>query len=875
MGACRKVYNIAKKNNLTPILGLEAYFRPEGQCPILAKHGITGAELEHYYNEIYKYGHITMHAMDQVAYEALVKTLSKAHLNRAERHGSEVKPLFNWEDLEFLGQYNITMTSGCLVGIISRHLLKEERYDIALDYYERLRTIPKPGNFIVEVFPHKCTHKWENGVFVHFADGTKQKFYAKKKLRTENGELTAEELYRRSKTNKQLTGIKNRHKWDEFDPKEIAKVEFIEDFIQNECTSYAPDGDLQLPANKFLIALAERYGDSIIISDDSHFSHPEAYLIQTAKLRGAGGGGWPFHNSYHRMSSEEVAPHFLQYMGIPKAKFENWIDNGLNWASKFKDFKFSDSKQLPTSFYPKDSLGYLKTLIDKHGRMDWNDPVRVARLKQEIGWLHNNGTIDLLPYFFPPEEVMDLYNQKEVLSGPGRGSSAALLINYLLEITHVDPIEHDLPLERFITPDRIKSGKLPDVDMDFSDRSFIDDQENGWLKTRFGENAAKISTSVLMRVKSSIKDVARYKHGAVSEEIENLCKKMPNPIQGVSDWDQVFGYVGDDGKEVKGFIDTSPALQEYVAKYPDDWEIVKKMLGLSRTRSQHACAVVLADKKISDFIPLMKIGDSTCTQYTAESVEEAGGVKLDFLTISSLKDIGDTIKLVQSRYLEEPLDKTVYIDGVPTPRHRILPFENKLCDIWKLPEEQKVFNKVALGDTETVFQFNTASAKKWLKYFAHTDASGNPIIRSVHDMALFTALDRPGPLDALNSAGKNMLVEYSNRARGQPYTDSMEVLEELLPETLGVIAYQESLQKVYQNLTGCTGSEAEEFRSNAAKKKADKVLAAYPFFIERASEKIGREQAEQLWVQLQTFLNTASAKPMRKATRRLDTPVRS
>src|SRR6185437_5388781 len=134
-------------------------------------------------------------------------------------------------------------------------------------------------------------------------------------------------------------------------------------------------------------------------------------------------------------------------------------------------------------------------------------------------------------------------------------------------------------------------------------------------------------------------------------------------------------------------------------------------------------------------------------------------------------------------------------------------------------------------------------------------------IDSIATMAYFTALDRPGPLDAYvtnpeDEEGKkhNMLVEYARRARGAPKSpDILPIFDELLPHMNGIMITQEAMQYMYQTLTGCSGPEAEEFRSNVAKKKMAKVEKAYLPFLEHASKKIGRENAEAVWKNFITF----------------------
>lgn len=858
MGACREAYDLAKKAKITPILGLEGYVRDD-DCEILAASGIQKDD-KNSYAEYNKYYHMTFHALDQTAYEALVKELSLADY-RAEQHGSERKPLFTWEQVERLGAYNMTMTSGCLIGMVQRHLLAD-RPDIAIKYYEKLRSIPKPGNFYVEVFPHKCDKYWVSGVFVTLEGGEKLKYWKQKKLRTTlYDDIHAEDLAKvamRGKPVGKLVAVMNNRKWEEVEPKEIVEVKVVEDFMQNECRPWCPDGDVQRGANLFMMQMAKTRGDKMLISDDAHFARPEEKIVQDSRLGGSG-GSWKFHNSYHRQDSNEAYAYFKDVLNMSERDYEALVDSNLEWASRFKDFKFVDRKTLPTSFYPKDTLAHLKKLIDKHGRMDWGDSVRVARLKKEIDLLHFNGKIDLLPYFFLGEEVCWLYEQNGLLTGPGRGSAAGLSVAYYLGITHVDPLKFGLSEDRFLTKDRIDDGKLPDIDQDLPDRELLTHPEHGWLYKRFGACVAAISTNTMLRLKSSIKDVHRSLHGRVDPEIEVLCKKLPVPPQGIDDSDFVFGYRGDDGKEVKGLLEESKELQEYVQKFPKEWEIVKKMLGIARQKSRHACAYVIADEPISNFIPLTTISGIRTTQYTAPSVEAVGGLKMDFLGLNSLKDIGAAIKLVQKRTGGDFV-KDYRLSGKRVPGFRIVPHPTSgdPMDIWDLPEDQAVFNDIAESRTDTVFQLNTNSAKGWLKQFNFEKRPGVKAIDSIEAISAFTALDRPGPLDAkvkdpITGREHNMLVEYANRAKGYPATDPIKALNDMLPETHGVMVYQEQLQRIYQHVTGCTGIEANTFRTNVAKKKMAKVLEAYPNFIEKGALKIGKEDAEKVWEQTVTF----------------------
>jgi DNA polymerase III alpha subunit len=167
------------KGKLTPILGNEAFFRDDN-CDFLGQLGISKDENGTYVEHL-KYMHLTMHALDEDAYKTMCRLISAADL-RAERHGSERKPLYNWENLEELGSKNITFGSCCLIGMVGAHLFRHNDTITAEKYYQRLRGTVKPGNFYVELFPHVCDRNWGKGVFLKYSDGTQEKFDEGKNL---------------------------------------------------------------------------------------------------------------------------------------------------------------------------------------------------------------------------------------------------------------------------------------------------------------------------------------------------------------------------------------------------------------------------------------------------------------------------------------------------------------------------------------------------------------------------------------------------------------------------------------------------------------------------------------------------------------------
>lgn len=488
-----KAYDLAKKNNLIFCAGLEFYSRDDN-CPILTKNGIAktstiprGADkdkwkIEHPTGSFYdyaKYYHGTLGLRDFKAYKAAVRLLSKADA-RSEVHGSQRKPIFGWPEIEELATYNTTLGSSCLGGLVARHLTKEDasqetKISIAKDYFEHLLHLYKE-RFYVEVFPHVCDREFIKGVFieVEHPSGTKEtlKYSFDKTIRTNVGDFKAEIVADSKQKHEYLISVSHYRIWTDFEaPLKILSIEKKEGFVQNACCPWSPNGDVQFGANVFMLGMAKKYNVPILCSDDAHFTDPKAKMVQDVRLSQQ--GGWRFYGSYHRKSSSEAFEHFNQKHNISESVFEGWVENSYSWAQGFKDFKFDSTPQLPTKFFPKDTLGFTKELINKVGRMPKNDPRYIERVKKELEILHKNGSVDLLPYFHLANEVCTLYQNQGELMNVGRGSAAGCLLSYLLGITHLDPIKHDLSLERFITKTRIVSNRWPDIDLDFNSRDLL------------------------------------------------------------------------------------------------------------------------------------------------------------------------------------------------------------------------------------------------------------------------------------------------------------------------------------------------------------------------------------------------------------------
>jgi DNA polymerase-3 subunit alpha len=721
-----------KKGKISPILGIELYMQAPFQDEIRK-------EFESYYRSINNwdekqadkiekkireaYVHLTVHFKDEFAYQYFCKLTPKMEERAIVKFG-ERKPVCTLEEL-YGAAGHITICSSCLVGTVARFLNWEidrkenksfKRPDLAIKAYHTIREIAGKDDFFVEIFPHEVTHNWKAGE----KDGSTQ-----------------------------------------------------------GCFEPIPNGDLQLEPNNFIRQLAKENGDRLIISLDSHFALPSQKFIQDAKL-GNGREAWKFHASYHIMSTDECAPYFQKVMGATDRDIEEWVDNSYLWASRFDHFNLTMAKDrwiLPEM--TEDWMTWLKSRLDYHGRMNWNDPIMVTQLQKELKVFTNNGTINLISYFTVPEMVARFCRENGILMF-ARGSAPGSLLLYLLGVSGINPLKHDLNFERFITEGRIKSGSLPDVDMDFSDRDRVLDM----LKNEFGDRFLQLSIDTKLKIKSSVKDAARFMYGEVSADIDNYCSKLPTPPQGVDEHDFVFGYEDSDGNHIDGLIEVDPNLKELAAKYPDLWEHAQSMMGIIRQKSQHACGCIIGNVPIQEIAPTFTLNSTRLCGLSPKFAEMVGLVKYDFLSVTMLTTLEKARSNIQKQ------------KGI-------------LVDLDNLPDEAEVYRRLGNGDTVGVFQLDTPTVRPGLAKIKPTNRDG---------IANLTALYRPGTMDAKADDGRTLVEIYIACSQGEPIRYVHQDLEPILKDTFGLALFQEQTLRIFRDIAGMTYEEAEVVRRAIGKK---------------------------------------------------------
>ena len=793
-----------QKRAIKFIPGIEVYFK-DVSCPLTIG---TPAERCKYFT-------LTIYAHDQAAYQELAKIVSRRDFPTIEIY-EETQNLWAWKHLEELSKLNVSIVLGgvhCIVGkvvLAGVPAVAQMVFDkLYLMFGERLN---------LSIMCESWTKKYSQVVEINYTDGSKDSMLA--------GDTVATDRMTRGGV-KAIELVEGRHS------KVLSKVvckmySIVDKFVASAKVHRGflplPGGDASLTVNKFLYSMSLKYASRVLATDYAYFANREDKIVQTMRMEGTD----KLQPTFNMKDAKEIYAYLSTTMGLTPGQAVEIFKNNDAWAAGFDAFELKYEWRLAKT--EGNALQKAMEIIKAKGRMKWDDPKYVSRLKEELEVIAKNPVKDLTPYFLPIRDVLDFYSKSGFLTGPGRGSAGGSLFVYLLGITHVNPFEYDLPFNRFFSMDRIMMKELPDIDVDLESRIPLvgEDGHSGYLYNTYGDKAAQISTRTTIRLKSAIADANRYLTGKVQPEVLAFTKGLPTPPQGWTDLDFVFGPEDEDGDRSGGLMDTSEDLQKFIAAHPGEWEIVSKAMGLTRAYSRHASAFVVADVPIQDVVPTK---NGNITQYEAKDAEAAGLIKYDFLVINALADVRVALELIKK--------KAGVTDAV-----EYFPHKGGRTFIWDLPKDPEVFRSVWDGATETAFQISTVSMTPFVKQM---------LPESIIDIATLLALVRPGPLDFVNpESGRNMVEEYMLLRKGDIEGD-LKALADLLPETFGVIVFQEQLGKIARDLCGFSGAAAELLRKHMAKKNMSELIKIKPDFMEGAQKKIPLEVAEQIWERMVTF----------------------
>ena len=417
---------------------------------------------------------------------------------------------------------------------------------------------------------------------------------------------------------------------------------------------------------------------------------------------------------------------------------------------------------VPSGAAPMDELRRLAEagIAGRYGRAT---AVIQERLAYELSVIAKTG---FASFFLIVQDFVNWAKNQGIVVGPGRGSAAGSIASYLLNITNVDPLKYNLLFERFLNPERIA---MPDFDIDFAD--VRRDEVLRYVEQRYGsDHVSQIITFGTMAARAAIRDVGRVLGLPYA-----YCDRVAKLIPMFATLDKAMAEVA----ELKDIYQNDPEAKRLL-------DGAKKLEGVARHASRHACGVIITKEPLDHYVPLQYAGPddkSIITQYSLHPIEDLGLLKIDFLGLSNLTTLETCIRLVKkTRGIDLDLDASAYDDPA-------------------------TFRLLQRGETTGVFQLESGGMRRYLRELKPT---------SLEDIIAMVALYRPGPMELIPQfiAGKHGKVKPT-------YLDPR--LEPILRPTYGVAVYQEQVMQLARDIAGFTLGEADVLRK-AVGKKITKLL---------------------------------------------------
>ena len=396
-------------------------------------------------------------------------------------------------------------------------------------------------------------------------------------------------------------------------------------------------------------------------------------------------------------------------------------------------------------------------------------------------------------YFLIVWDFIRYARAQEIPVGPGRGSAAGSLVSFALRITDVDPLQYGLLFERFLNPERVS---MPDIDIDFCMRRRGEVIE--YVTNHYGRaNVAQIITFGTLAAKAALKDVGRAMDLPYGE-VDRLAKLVPNQIN--ISLEEALKQSG----QLRAAIEGDERFRELMA-------VARRLEGLARHASTHAAGVVISPEPLTDLLPLYKTNrDEITTQYDMKGLERMGLLKMDFLGLTTLTVLSDTVKLVA-------VNRGVALD------------------LGTLPlDDGATYQLFGRGDTTAIFQFESHGMRDILRRYQPT---------RLEDLTALNALYRPGPIQG------GMVDDFISRKHGKKkVTYELPELRTILEETYGVILYQEQVMQIANRLAGFSLGEADILRRAMGKKNREEMDAQREKFLAGCgANKVPAKKAQRLF----------------------------
>lgn len=591
----------------------------------------------------------------------------------------------------------------------------------------------------------------------------------------------------------------------------------------------------QITLNTQLVNLAIQYDIPILATADSHYPFKDwkdtqdiLLMISTGqsvskreKKKDAGEEVYQMDVPLHMFSESEMYELFtVHHKSIPQRIVEDAVYESVKIAEQIEEYDIDRTDKMPKINTGKDKPEDVLLKWCKEGlkRIDKeNDPVYVDRMQHELQTLID---MEITDYFVLVGKMTRWARDKGIRISSGRGSAAGSLLCYLIRITTIDPIAHELLFERFLNPNR---KGLPDIDLDFEPQRIPEVKQ--WLYDEIGEEyVCDISAFGTYNPKGVLKDVARVLD-VPYDKINTVTKVIPEAKD-----------VGGAGNvpPLDALRDQYGVISKFADEYPDVWKHALRLEGQTKQLSKHAAGVVVSDKPLTDYIPLLRGKFSTVTAWSSRAssdiISEMKLLKIDILSLDGLDKQGDAIKIIKEQHGED-----IDLDDLPVARD-----PNAI--------EPEVLKMFANGDTLGVFQFG--GSKNITNFLRHTKPD------RFEDLIAVNALYRPGPLEGGDA------FKYGDLKNGKiPIEYWHEAVEPILEKTYGIMAYQEQMQQIGVALGNFNPADADDMRKATSKiyrmgkVEAQNFLADYKEQWDKGCIENGltQEEANHIWERMLSF----------------------
>lgn len=539
--------------------------------------------------------------------------------------------------------------------------------------------------------------------------------------------------------------------------------------------------DEQLRINPMLISLSKELNIPLAATNDAHYVDKQdskiqqvLICIQTNHTLGEDTGLEFGTQEFYLKSEEEMREAFSE---CPQA-----VDNTAKIAEQCHvEFEFGKTKlphfDVPDGWSHFDWFANLcrKGLKERYG--DSPPQEYIDRLEYELGIIDKMGYTD---YYLIVHDFIRHAKSVGIPVGPGRGSGAASICAYCIGITGIDPMKYNLLFERFLNPERVS---MPDFDVDFcfERRGEVID----YVIDKYGaDHVAQIVTFGTMAAKAAIRDVGRAM-GMSYSAVDNIAKQIPNELN------ITLEKALKRSAEFKALYDKDAEAHELI-------DTAMKVEGMPRHASTHAAGVVITHDPVVSYVPLARNDEAIVTQFTMTTLEELGLLKMDFLGLRTLTVIRNAEKAIRNT------DPSFSIENIDM-------------------EDRQVFDMLCAGQTEGVFQFESAGMRSVLSQLKP---------ESVEDLIAVISLYRPGPMDSIPTYIENR----HNPAKIKYKTPK---LKSILDVTYGCIVYQEQVMQICRELAGYSYGRADIVRRAMSKKKHDVMLRERDSFVNGAVDENG------------------------------------